>query len=81
MLDAVEGEPNHVCLACVVPIAQIQLLAGDGFLSILMTGYLRLGKKVMDTINGCLMNILGCESCSTAASWQNRNHQHKHGGA
>ncbi len=51
--DAIEGEPNHVLLACVVPIAQIQLLAGDGFLSILMTGYFRLGKKGMDPMNNC----------------------------
>ncbi len=36
--DAIKDEPNHVLLACVVRIAQIQLLAGDGFLSILMTG-------------------------------------------
>ncbi len=44
-LDAIKCEPNHVLLACVVPIALIQYLAGDGFLSILMTGYLRLGGK------------------------------------
>jgi hypothetical protein len=43
--DAAEDESNHVLLACVVPIAQIQLCAGDGFLSILMTGYFRLGEK------------------------------------
>jgi hypothetical protein len=51
--NAVKGEPNHVLLACVVPIAQIQFLAGDGFLSILMTGYLRWGKIGMDPMNGC----------------------------
>jgi hypothetical protein len=55
-LDAVKGEPNHVFFASVVPIAQIQLLAEDGFLSILMTGYLRLGGKGIDPMNGCSTN-------------------------
>jgi hypothetical protein len=54
--DAIEDESNHVLLACVVPIAQIQLLAGYGFLFILMTGYFRLGEKRMDPMNGCLMD-------------------------
>jgi hypothetical protein len=45
MHDAVECESNRVLLACVVPIALIQFLVVNGFLSIPMTGYLKLGKK------------------------------------
>jgi hypothetical protein len=50
---AIKGESNHVLLACVVTITQIQFFAGDGFLSILMTGYFRFGKKGMDPMNSC----------------------------
>jgi hypothetical protein len=79
--DAIKGEPNHVLLACLVPIAQIQFLVEDGFLFILMTSCFRLGRKGMDPMNGCLTDYWDIESRPTTASWQNRNHQHTHGGA
>ncbi len=74
MFDVVEGEPNHVRLACVVPITQIQLFCGRWVPFYPDDRSFQVGEKRNGSHERLRNGLLGCESCPTTASWQNRNH-------